>query len=112
VSFRTYECILMKTGRAHFSDKIVFREATRFTFDLDLDEDMEHTKRAALLTGILQVGGQESDISQYRLTVAADGKPVLTDWAAGPGFQPAGALADCSDEELVHELMWRLQNRS
>jgi hypothetical protein len=111
VSFRTYECILMKARRALFRDKMVFRVATRFTFDLDLDEDMEYTKRAALLTGIFQVGGHESDISQYRLTVAADGISVLTDWAAGPAFQSAGALAECSDEELLRELTWRLQNR-
>jgi hypothetical protein len=102
----------MRAGRAHFSDKTVFREATRFSFDLDLDEDTGQTKRAALLTGIFQVGGQESDISQYRLTVAADGEPVLTGWAAGPGFQPTGALSDFSDEELVNELLWRLRNRS
>lgn len=112
MSLRTCECILMKAGRAHFSGKIIFREATRFTFDLDLYEDRGFTKRAALLTGIFQVGGQESDISQYRLTATADGEPVLTDWAAGPGFQPDGALADCSDEELVNELLQRLQNRS
>jgi hypothetical protein len=111
VSLRTYECILMKAGRARFSDKVVFREATRFTSDLDLDEDFEHTKRAALLTGIFQAGGQDPDISQYRLTVSADGDPVLTDRAAGPAFQPAGTLANCSHEELVHELLWRLQNR-
>lgn len=111
MSLRTYECILMKGGRAYFSNRMVFREATRFTFDLDLDEGMGHTIRAALLTGIFQVGGQESDISQYRLTVVADGEPVLPDWAAGPEFQPTGALADCSDEQLVNELLRRLQNR-
>ncbi len=117
MALRWYRCLLLRPGKAHFSDKTVFRQVSEFTYELDPDEGMGHTIRAALLNGALQDGGQEADIGQYRLTVL-DGKSrvPLHEYAAGPapaaGQWPAGPLTSHTGEQLVSELLQRLKTRS
>jgi hypothetical protein len=84
MALRIYQCVLLRAKRANFSDKIVFRPVDRFTAELDLDPEMGHTIRAALLTGARQHGGPEADVIQYRLTVLdpKNGRVLLEDFAA------------------------------
>src|SRR6266545_894621 len=116
MALRRYRCLLLRAGKAHFSDKAVFRRVSEFTYELDLDEGMGHTIRAALLNGVLQDGGQESDIGRYRLTIL-DGKSrvLLHEYVAGPaptsGPWPAGPLASHTGEQPVSELLQRLKTR-
>jgi hypothetical protein len=117
MALRRYRCLLLRAGKAHFSDKTVFRQVGDFTYELDLDEGMGHTVRAALLNGVLQDGGQESDLGRYRLTVLDDkSRAVLREYAAGTApagaVPPAGSLAGYTDEQLVSELLQRLKTRS
>ena len=117
MALRWYRCLLLRPGKAHFSDKTVFRQVSEFTYELDPDEGMGHTIRAALLNGALQDGGQEAGIGQYRLTVLDDKSRVpLHEYAAGPapaaGPWPAGPLTSHTGEQLVSELLQRLKTRS
>ena len=116
MALRRYRCLLLRAGKAYLADKTVFRRVSEFSYELDLDEGMGHTIRAALLNGVLQDGGQESDIGRYRLTVLDDKSRVLLhEYAAGPApataVWPTGSLGGCTDEQLVSELLQRLKTR-
>jgi len=111
LALEMYRCVLLRAPRA--GDK--FRRVDQFTAQLDLDPGMGHTIRAALLDQARQHGGQDADISQYRLNVFdSKNRPALEDFAAPPetaAGSPAGPLADCTDDQLISELARRLRRR-
>jgi hypothetical protein len=115
LALRTYRCILLR-AKPPRSGKTDFREVDRFSYELNLDDGMGYTIRAALLNGARQNGGPEADIGQYRLTILDPGKSrvLLREWAVSPEpamHRPAGSLADYTDDQLISELARRLRER-
>jgi hypothetical protein len=104
-------CVLLRAPRT--GDK--FRRVDQFTAELDLDPAMGHIIRAALLDQARRHGGQDADISQYRLNVFdSKNRTRLADFAAPPetaAGSPAGSLADWTDDQLISELARRLRRR-
>ena len=86
MALRAYRCVLLKAKRAFSSDKTVFRQVDQFTCELDLDDGMGHTVRAALLHGVRQYGGPDADASQHRMNVIdpKNGRTVRRDFTAPP----------------------------
>jgi hypothetical protein len=112
MALRMYRCVLLRAERAGGR----FIRVDQFTCELDLDPGMGHTIRAALLDQARQHGGQDADISQYRLNVLdlKNNRTHLPDFAAPPetaAGSPAGPLADCTDDQLISELARRLRRR-
>ena len=75
-----------------------------------------YTIRAALLNGVKQAGGDETDIGEYRMdvySIAEDDQVLLAGFTVPPDavHRPAGSLADYGDDELMSELAWRLGGR-
>ena len=60
---------ITRQGRPLREGNIVFCEVDRFSCALDLGEGMEYTIRAALLNGVKQAGGDETDIGEYCMDV-------------------------------------------
>ena len=107
---------ITRQGRPLREGKTVFREVDRFSCELDLGEGMGYTIRAALLNGVKQAGGDETDIGEYRMdvySIAEDDQVLLAGFTVPPDavHPPAGSLADYSDDELISELAWRLRGR-
>ncbi|MGH3188207.1 MAG: hypothetical protein ACRDOL_13235 [Streptosporangiaceae bacterium] len=115
MALRNYPCILLRANPPR-SGKTDFREVDRYTFEMDLEDGMGYTIRAALVHGAIRNGGPEADIGQYRLTILDPDKNRvrIPQWAASPEpvtGRPAGSLADCTDDHLIGELARRLRGR-
>lgn len=116
MALMTYRCVLFRQATTAVRGKTVFREVDRFSCELDLSEGMGYTIRAALLNGVKQAGGDETDIGEYRMdvySIAEDGQVLLAGFTVPPDavHRPAGSLADYGDDELMSELAWRLGGR-
>jgi hypothetical protein len=79
--------------------KTVFREVDRFSCELGVGEGTGYTIRAALLNGVKQAGGDETDIGEYRMdvySIAEDDQVLLAGFTVPPDavHRPAGSLAD------------------
>ena len=116
MALRTYRCVLFRQVTTAFRGKTVFREVDQFSCELDLGEAMGYTIRAALLNGVKQAGGDETDIGEYRMDVynaVGDDQLLLAGFTVPPDdvHRPAGSLADYGDDELISELAWRLRGR-
>lgn len=86
MALRTYWCVLQQAERRR-SGKLSWDEAAGFNCDLDLDLDGGTMSglRTALITGIQQLGGDESAIGWYRLNVFdAEGNVAVRDYVAPP----------------------------
>ena len=115
MALRNYPCILLRANPPR-SGRTDFREVDRYTCQMDLEDGMGYTIRAALLHGAIRNGGPEADIGQYRLTILDPDKNRvrIRQWAASPepdAGQPAGSLAGYSDDQLIGELARRLRGR-
>lgn len=89
-------------------------DAAWFNCDLDLDLDggTQSGRRAALVTGIRQAGGDESATGWYRLNVFdVDGDVVVRDYVVPPDFPVPASLSEYTDRQLVAELERRLWGR-
>jgi len=117
MALRMYWCVLSRQGTTAVRGKIVFRPVAQFSCEMDLDEGMGYTARAAFLNGIRQAGGDEADAGEYRMDVygaPGDDCAILPGFTVAPGtavYHPAGSLADYGDDELISELASRLRNR-
>ena len=113
MALRTYWCVLQQAERRR-SGKLSWDEAAGFNCDLDLDLDGGTMSglRTALITGIQQLGGDESAIGWYRLNVFdAEGNVAVRDYVAPPDSPVPASLAECTDRQLIAELARRLQQR-
>ena len=116
MALRTYWCVISQRGKTFWGNP-TFRQVAQFSCDLDLEEGMGYTARAAFFHGVRQAGGDESDAGDYRMDVyasAGDGQPLLPEFTVPPDVamhRPAGSLADYGDDELISELAWRLRGR-
>jgi hypothetical protein len=114
VTLRTYRCVLLKLKKAAFSAKNVFRPVDEYTCELDLDEGMGYTLRAALLHGIRQHDGEHADPAEYRMDVydsAEEGLACLAGFTVpsdGGLYRPASSLAEYTDGQIISELARRL----
>lgn len=93
-----------------------FKSILTFSYELDLDEGEAHNLKAALVTGVRQSGGDESDIDQYRLNIYDNNGVVkIAGFSMSnsdlSGYTTAVHLSDITDEQLVNELLKRLRNR-
>jgi hypothetical protein len=116
MALKTYWCVLSQMGTTAIRGRTVFREVDGFSYDLDLDEGTGSAIRAALVTGIKQHGGEEADISEYRLNIldAQYGRVLLPDYASSPeavAYRAPDSLAGYTDDQLIRELARRLRNR-
>ena len=116
MTLMTYRCVLFRQATTAVWGKTVFREVDRFSCELDLSEGMGYTIRAALLNGVKQAGGDETDIGEYRMdvySIAEDDQVLLAGFTVPPDavHWPAGSLAEYGDDELMSELAWRLGGR-
>ena len=118
MALTTYRCVMFRQATTAVRVKTVFREVDQFSCELDLDEGMGYTLRAAFFHGVRQAGGDGADAGEYRMDVYAstgDGQILLAGFTVPPDaavHRPAGSLADYGDEELLSELAWRLKGRS
>ena len=109
MTLRTYWCVLTQMGTTAIRGKTVFREVDGFSYDLDLDEGTGSAIRAALVTGVKQCGGEEADVSEYRLNIldAQDGQVLRRNYAASPEgclYRAPDSLADYTDDQLISEM--------
>ena len=118
MALRTYWCVLSRKKTTVVKGRTVFDQVDQFSCELDLDQGMGYTLRAALFHGVRQYAGDDADASEYRMDVY--GEPG-NDHAALPAFtvppdaatqRPAASLTDYGDDELLSELAWRLRGRT
>lgn len=108
--------MLLKAKTGFFSSRPVFREVDSLTCEMDLDDGMGYTVRAAFFHGVRQHGGEYADAAEYRMDVydTADGSVAVAGFTVSSDAAvhlPAGSLADYGDDDLIGELARRLNGR-
>ena len=97
--------------------RTVFDQVDQFSCELDLEQGMGYTVRAALFHGVRQNAGDDADASEYRMDVyGVPGNhqrhpPAFTVPPDAAVQRPTSSLADYGDDELLSELAWRLRGR-
>lgn len=113
MTLRRYWCVVQQAERRR-SGELDWNDTDGFNCDLDLDLHAGTLSglRAALITRILQLGGDETTTGWYRLNVFdADSDVMVRDYVAPPDFPVPASLAEYTDGQLIAELARRLNGR-
>jgi hypothetical protein len=116
MAMRMFWCVLHRAEQKR-NGKVRFVEADNsgLHLEMDLDRNDEPWLRAALVTAVRQAGGNETDLSWYRMDVYdSDGDIVTGGYTAPPdgaGYPASRALEEATDDQLLGELRRRLRGR-